>query len=1195
MGDIYRARDKQSGATVAVKMLRQRPDAVARARFRREAEVLAALRHPGVVGYVDHGTWPDGRAFLAMEWLEGEDLQARARREPLGMKASVEIVRRAAAALAAVHSRGVVHRDLKLSNLWLVAGKALSVKVIDFGVVKPADPDGFETERGAIIGTPHYLAPEQVRGEGVTPRADVYSLGAVLFRLVTGRVIFPTEHVVALLGQLVSDDPPRASSVRLDVPEALDAVISRATSRRPDDRFADAGELARALARVGVVPTEAPGKEGSSSTVRRVPQAAAGDDPARTTPGAIMARDQEVRVVTAVVASASDPEALAEAERAAQPHLGPEDAVEVLPGHQLVLVFGAHGSASGGDPVRAARAALALVAQGATARAAIAVGRAVGGASREALELAAAELDQTPPGGVRVAPSAVALLSDHFVMREREGGVALLYEGERADSVRRLLGKATPTVGRDKELGLLIGVYREMVEDGAPRVAVVSGPPGIGKSRVRWEVTRRLALEERRPELWVCRGDPDVRGAGTPALGRAIAERVGLSKGQAEEAQRARVAAFAPSLYEPECRALVELSRPVSDAPRLGADGRRAALSLLRDRAARAPLVLVLEDLHWMDDMTIEIVDAALAERRLPLLVLGFGRADQGPTRAVFSERGATRLELGPLSAGAAGRLVSLVAPQLGEASREALIERAGGNALFLEELLRASPERADALPITVSALVQARLDQLAPQARKVARALSVFGRAAWTAGVQALLDEDPSDELATLTAFEIVSPSDAHRFSGEEEWAFSHALVRDAIYASIDHETRVAWHLRAARWLEAIGEEDLGVVARHAAGGGDPRAAAALFARAAEGAWSSGQTSDAVTLASEGLAAGASGAVEARLALVGATAALVSGELGGAVRLARVAIAAAPAQASPARAVLAEARFAEGHVEEALALLDGDDARRPLRACLLAEAERLDDARGCLAAAPDGPSRRVAHVSVALLGGETAEAGALLAALEREGERPPPELAWRVRIMTLAHAHASMELERVRDLAGALITAARARGATLVASLAELSQQEAEVLDGRRGERLAALSAALEVAGHAARARALAVTALSLGRSGDVAAALPLAREAVDRARLPGDARVARRALAFVHASRGAHDAALELSLDDTQRTRDGWQHVADWVRVRALLAAGEPEEAERARARAASRPHLSATWFGRALLGMDLGGPSS
>src|SRR5262249_51988482 len=152
---------------------------------------------------------------------------------------------------AAIHARGVVHRDLKLSNIFLVRGRGTAIKLIDFGVVKPSDPDEFPTERGQIVGSPQFMAPEQARGEPIDARADVYSLGSALFRLTTDRTVFETEHVTALLDRLVIEAPPNPASIRFDVPEALDEAISCAISRDRDLRYENDGEFARTLARVG--------------------------------------------------------------------------------------------------------------------------------------------------------------------------------------------------------------------------------------------------------------------------------------------------------------------------------------------------------------------------------------------------------------------------------------------------------------------------------------------------------------------------------------------------------------------------------------------------------------------------------------------------------------------------------------------------------------------------------------------------------------------------------------------------------------------------------------------------------------------------------------------------------------------------------------------------------------------------------
>ena len=201
-----------------------------------------------MVRYLGHGEWTDGRLFLVMEWLEGEDLGTRIARSNLGLRDSVELVRCAALAMGMVHTHGIIHRDLKPSNIFLSPSEdGLQVKLIDFGLVKRFDPDQEPTQRGTLLGTPWFIAPEQARGQKVDARADVYSLGAVLFRLVTGRQVFETSHLFAYLGSLVLDEAPQARSLRPEISIELDDVLAKTLRRSPAERPSNAFELASLL------------------------------------------------------------------------------------------------------------------------------------------------------------------------------------------------------------------------------------------------------------------------------------------------------------------------------------------------------------------------------------------------------------------------------------------------------------------------------------------------------------------------------------------------------------------------------------------------------------------------------------------------------------------------------------------------------------------------------------------------------------------------------------------------------------------------------------------------------------------------------------------------------------------------------------------------------------------------------------
>jgi eukaryotic-like serine/threonine-protein kinase len=234
MGEVFRALDSETGAPVAVK--RVQSDL---ARFHREIEVLAAIDHPGIVRYVAHG--PD---YLVMEWLEGETLAARLEERGLSLGETLAAVGSAAAALGEAHRRGVVHRDVKPTNLLFTSGA--TVKVIDFGIALRDDQHGALTETGTELGTPGYMAPEQLRGDDVTARADVFALGCVLYECLTGRPAFDAPHFLGARGKILFVHPPPPAS---PLP-ALDGLVLRMLDKDPARRPADGTEVAAALAKL---------------------------------------------------------------------------------------------------------------------------------------------------------------------------------------------------------------------------------------------------------------------------------------------------------------------------------------------------------------------------------------------------------------------------------------------------------------------------------------------------------------------------------------------------------------------------------------------------------------------------------------------------------------------------------------------------------------------------------------------------------------------------------------------------------------------------------------------------------------------------------------------------------------------------------------------------------------------------------
>ena len=290
MGLVYRARDTLSGGPVALKILAHGGTE----RFLREGRVLAELNHPHIVRYVAHGKTEADESYLAMEWLEGEDLGRRLRRGPLELADAVTLTHAVCLALAVAHRRGVVHRDIKPSNLYLVDGEPSKVKVLDFGAARfDRGASHAATASGVVLGTPGYMAPEQVRDERpVDRRADIFALGCVLFEVVTGQPAFSAQHVLALLGKILRDDPPLLRALVPGAPKELEDMLIGMLKKDPAVRVGDAELLADALAEIGtglgpsvVSAADAPGARVRGCLVYRWWNSATNDHFYTTDPG----------------------------------------------------------------------------------------------------------------------------------------------------------------------------------------------------------------------------------------------------------------------------------------------------------------------------------------------------------------------------------------------------------------------------------------------------------------------------------------------------------------------------------------------------------------------------------------------------------------------------------------------------------------------------------------------------------------------------------------------------------------------------------------------------------------------------------------------------------------------------------------------------------------------------------------------
>ncbi|WP_437757270.1 protein kinase domain-containing protein [Sorangium sp. So ce1389] len=739
MGSVYRATDLTDNSPVALKIQHRGAEHLEK-RLGREARLLAGLRHPGIVRYVAHGVTGERQRYLALEWLEGEDLAAHVARARLGVDDAVALLRRLAGALGAVHERGIVHRDVTPGNIFLPGGAVESAKIVDFGIARSgadlagaglagagadlaARPRGAGVPRrgeragargGVTLGTPGYMAPEQARGDArVDARADVFSLGCVIWHCLIGRPPFAGDQVMAILAKAALVGPPRLSELRPDVPAALDDLVAWMLEKEPDGRPRDGNEVLASAAELRAASEHArdAGAEPPVSSAR--PSRALAESAA-----------VEQRLISVVLIHGAPPGDAAGASSPASPGPGAPAA-----------------GSSGGAPPEPAPAAAPP-----------------GGAPPEPASAEAAIRAAVAPFGGRV---------DRLAARWLVVTLAGAGEGEpRAEPARSADAQARTPTDQAAHAARCALALRALLPAGFS-IALATGQHASGRWPARQVIERAAALLE--------------------GSARVEPERAAASGGEG--------------------------------APPHGG-------------------VLV-------DDVTAGL--------------LALGRPE---VERLFPELGAGRnvveLRLGELSPGAPGQ-PAREAPGRDAAARARTDGSAAVHAFYLEELIR-SVARGDAegSPETVLAMAHARLDDLHPAVRRILRAASIFGEAFWRGGVAALLGgaqgaPDLDRWLSELVARAFIERRPACRFPGEEEYAFRHARLREAAYATLSRGDRLLGHRLAGAWLEEAGESDALALAEHFDHGGEHGRAMRWFLRGAEQALARGDLAAAIANAERG------------------------------------------------------------------------------------------------------------------------------------------------------------------------------------------------------------------------------------------------------------------------------------------------------------------------------------------------------
>lgn len=951
MAEVYRGRDKLTAQRVAVKILLDAQSGDD-GRFDREIAALGSLEHPGIVRLLGHGTLSFGTRYLVMEWLEGEDLEQALVHGRLSLEQSLVLGRRIAEALGAAHARGVVHRDLKPANVFLVDHRPDQPKLVDFGIAKLTARSRI-TSAGALMGTPGYMAPEQIRSEAnVDARADVFALGCLLYQCLGGTPAFPGDNIQAVLAKVLFAEPLRLREVRPGLPLAVDTLVMGLLAKDAEVRPKDGGAVVALFDRLDESRFDlhemGTAFVSSLTSTERRPVAALliGRSPHSLLPPASL-----------------DVPAVSELDRAIQARaeaLGMP--CEPLPDGSLALWIS--GTSVATDlAARAARLALILRADAGARPFALTVGwgalsgkNPLGDAidrAAKALELQRARYDGGQ-GAIVLDELTAGLLDGRFDVRDTDSDVYLLH-GERSTLAesRTLLGKPTICVGRERELRLLEGLFDQCVDEGVPQAALITSQPGLGKSRLAHEFVRLTVARHAGVSLWVVGADVLRAGSALDLASRVLSVPLGFGVVDSIDVRRQKIEKHVASRMNRNdafrvSRFLGEIvGAPFPDQGDTPLRSARASVQLMLDQVRAAfvdflsaecavsPVLLVIEDLQWGDLPSVRLLDAALRDiKEKSFFIVALARPDVHERfPKLWAGRRLQEIALVELAKKASDRLVRQA---LGEKAHQGLVDRivaqAQGNTFYLEELVRAAAEgRGEEFPETIVAMVQSRLHSLEDWDRRILRAASIFGDVFWADGLRALLGKSEAissviDKLNRLVGREILAVRPESHFSGDDEYAFRHALVREGAFAMLTPEDRTLGHKLAGEWLEDRGETDPLVLAGHFELGGEQKRAAEQYFRAAERAHRAGDDDVAIRRAERGLSLdpepttyiGLLGIVtETRMWCNQLDEASISG-----AKLTRVA---PPGSAPWVRGALAQFAYAmrHGHIDEAIGLLD--------------------------------------------------------------------------------------------------------------------------------------------------------------------------------------------------------------------------------------------------------------------------------
>ncbi|OJH38780.1 protein kinase domain-containing protein [Cystobacter ferrugineus] len=835
MGQVFRARDAELQRVVALKFFRPREEAGSSLELlRQESRAIARLDHENIIRVFDVAEWVGASwepriPFLIMECLEGESLAVLLRRERrLGVRRALEVMEGVAAGLAHAHERHILHRDLKPSNVFI--GPQGRVKLFDFGLAWSRLAGDAASAFLPIAGTPAYMSPEQWQGGAQDARSDLWSAGIVLYELLCGELPYPDGGLDELRAHVTSPEPVPSVRTRCpEVPEEVEALVASLLEKAPEARLSSAHQL-----------------------LERLRQLQEGLGPWREEPRAVLPQRRAVTLLSCLlvgtgdVSETSDPEELGELEATfhkrcseiIQAHGG---SITSCVGEEVLACFG-YPVAHEEDAEHAVAAALELSANGLALQMGLHTETVVlddslpqlhGRAPTiqgEAPRIAAWLARQARPGTVVFSQATHALVRQAFHtvplgQRSFEGLSKArpmpLWRAERARAAvfrfdrTMAAGALTPLVGREEELRRLLGFWKE-AQEGRGSFVLLSGEAGLGKSRLLQELRQRIppssctllrfqcwsqfTQSAFHPIIEMMQALLGLAPEGSPQDNRRVLD-ARLTEWGLEEEQRELLAAF---LSLPSEAAAPRF--PLT--PEQRKERTREALTALLLRLARArPMLGVVEDLHWADPSTWELLDAVLRRVGHARMLVIASTRDASGLGAHVRQRSFHHLALERLPAPLTARLVRESAgTTLPEETVRLLVEKTEGVPLFVEELTRqvAAGGSVPALPLTLHGLLLARLDALPVRLKTLAQLCAVVGRDFTRALMTSLTRREPSSLRKDLE--DLVAAGLLQRSEDVEEgvaYHFRHALFQEAAYQSLPRGPRRHHHRRIAQALE--------------------------------------------------------------------------------------------------------------------------------------------------------------------------------------------------------------------------------------------------------------------------------------------------------------------------------------------------------------------------------------------------------